>query len=172
MSNSIKTSAHIGLVNPKSPENMGSILRASGCYQVSSIHYTGTRYDRASQYVTDTKKRHLDISPTHVTNIIAVAKTLSLQTVAVELVEGAIPLPHFSHPVNALYVFGPEDGTIEQSILDECDHVVYVPTIGCMNLAATVNVVLYDRMTKSPQLAFNNDLIVASRDTNNRTRIR
>jgi tRNA(Leu) C34 or U34 (ribose-2'-O)-methylase TrmL len=26
--------------------------------------------------------------------------------------------------------------------------VVYIPTTGCMNLAATVNVVLYDRMAK------------------------
>ncbi len=27
-------------------------------------------------------------------------------------------------------------------------HVVYVPTRHCMNLAATVNVVLYDRLSK------------------------
>jgi tRNA(Leu) C34 or U34 (ribose-2'-O)-methylase TrmL len=27
--------------------------------------------------------------------------------------------------------------------------VVYIPTVGCMNLAATVNVVLYDRMAKA-----------------------
>jgi tRNA(Leu) C34 or U34 (ribose-2'-O)-methylase TrmL len=26
--------------------------------------------------------------------------------------------------------------------------VVYIPTTGCMNLAATVNVVLYDRLSK------------------------
>jgi tRNA(Leu) C34 or U34 (ribose-2'-O)-methylase TrmL len=26
---------------------------------------------------------------------------------------------------------------------------VYIPTVGCMNLAATVNVVLYDRLAKS-----------------------
>lgn len=150
---------------------MGSILRAAGCYQVQSIHYTGTRYDRASQYVTDTKKRHLEISPTHVVDIIAVAKAQHLKLVAIELVEGAIPLPDFSHPANAMYVFGPEDGTIEQLILDQCDHVVYIPTIGCMNLAATVNVVLYDRLAKQPQIAFNDDLIASSRDTNNRTRV-
>jgi tRNA(Leu) C34 or U34 (ribose-2'-O)-methylase TrmL len=26
---------------------------------------------------------------------------------------------------------------------------VYIPTVGCMNLAATVNVVLYDRLAKA-----------------------
>jgi tRNA(Leu) C34 or U34 (ribose-2'-O)-methylase TrmL len=33
--------------------------------------------------------------------------------------------------------------------------VVYVPTIGCMNLAATVNVVLYDRLAKELMRAQN-----------------
>jgi len=30
--------------------------------------------------------------------------------------------------------------------------VVYIPTVGCMNLAATVNVVLYDRLAKALRL--------------------
>ena len=32
----------IGLFNPKSPENVGSIMRAAGCYGVSSVFYTGS----------------------------------------------------------------------------------------------------------------------------------
>jgi tRNA(Leu) C34 or U34 (ribose-2'-O)-methylase TrmL len=162
--------AHIGLVNPKSPENMGSVLRAAGCYQVSSIHYTGSRYARASQFVTDTKNRYLNITPTHVDDLIVIAKQQGLKTVVVELVVGAIPLPDYDHPPQALYIFGPEDGSIDQDIINQCDDIVYIPTIGCMNLAATVNVVLYDRLAKQPNIAFGDDLIVASRDTNNRTK--
>ena len=165
-------SAHIGLIDPKSPQNMGSILRAAGCYQVSSIHYTGSRYARASEYITDTKKRHLDIKPTQVDDLLTVAKQLQLTTVGIELVEGASPLPQFSHPDQAMYIFGPEDGSLPQAVVDGCDQVVYIPTIGCMNLAATVNVVLYDRLVKRPQLSFNNELIKASRDTNNRTKVK
>lgn len=149
---------------------MGSVLRAAGCYQVSSIHYTGSRYDRASQFVTDTKKRHLNIVPQQVDDLISVAKNQGWQTVAVELVVGAVALPDFKHPDQAMYIFGPEDGTIEQSTLNQCDAIVYVPTIGCMNLAATVNVVLYDRLVKQPNITFGDELILASRDTNNRTK--
>ncbi|GAF89366.1 unnamed protein product, partial [marine sediment metagenome] len=29
-----------------------------------------------------------------------------------------------------------------------CKHTIYIPTAYCMNLSATVNVVLYDRMNK------------------------
>jgi tRNA(Leu) C34 or U34 (ribose-2'-O)-methylase TrmL len=80
-------------------------------------------------------------------------------------------LPEYQHPNQAFYIFGPEDGTISQGILDRADDVVYVPTIGCMNLAASVNVVLYDRMAKSALVIANNELILKSRDTNNKVRV-
>ncbi|MEP2653112.1 MAG: TrmH family RNA methyltransferase, partial [Paraglaciecola sp.] len=38
---------HLAITNPKSPQNMGSILRAAGNYQAYSIRYTGERYARA-----------------------------------------------------------------------------------------------------------------------------
>lgn len=41
------------------------------------------------------------------------------------------------------------DGQLWQRLMDQQGRdVVYVPTNGCMNLAATVNVVLYDRAAK------------------------
>ena len=51
----------VGLFNPKTPENVGSVLRAAGCYGVNSVFYTGVRYDRAKEFVTDTKKVHQKI---------------------------------------------------------------------------------------------------------------
>ena len=150
---------------------MGSILRAAGCYSVNSIFYTGERYARAKGFATDTKNAGADIPVENVDNIQAcLAQKPSL--VAIELVEGATPLPHFRHPENALYLFGPEDGSLPQVLINQCDHVVYVPTKGCMNLAATVNVLLYDRMAKSSATEYNDDIIRASRDTNNRTMLR
>ncbi len=41
-----------------------------------------------------------------------------------------------------------EDGTLKKDITDFCRETIYVPTKGCMNLAAAVNVILYDRMAK------------------------
>ena len=68
--------------------------------------------------------------------------------VAVDLVEGAENLVDFYHPERAFYVFGPEDGTLGEKVLTWCRKRVMVPTMQCMNLAACVNVVLYDRMAK------------------------
>lgn len=91
--------------------------------------------------------------------------------VCVELTEGATALPEFIHPENALYIFGPEDGTIDQATIDKADHVVYIPTTGCLNLAATCNIVLYDRAAKRQDIVAGDDLIKQSRDNNNHSKV-
>jgi tRNA(Leu) C34 or U34 (ribose-2'-O)-methylase TrmL len=68
--------------------------------------------------------------------------------IAVDLIDGAVSLPAYKHPERAFYIFGGEDRTLGKRIADRCRDVVFVPTDRCMNLAAAVNVVLYDRMTK------------------------
>lgn len=160
-------SAAIALCNPKSPSNVGAVMRAAGCYGASAIYYTGTRFERAAKYHLDTRNisQQIPLSPVNsLTELMGESRKL----VCVELAEGAIPLPEFTHPEDALYIFGPEDGSIDQSVVDLADAVVYVPTIGCMNLAATVNVLLYDRMAKQSNAIDHRELIKQSRDVNNR----
>ena len=73
--------------------------------------------------------------------------------VAVEFIERARPLTNYSHPQQAFYIFGPEDGNVPDDILEWCRDVVQVPTAYCMNLACAVNVVLYDRLAKQQRIA-------------------
>lgn len=157
----------IGLVNPKSPANVGAVMRAAGCYQATAIRYTGERFDRAARYRTDTKNVQSKIPLTGV-DCLYEALPADVKVVCVEFAEGATSLPDFVHPERALYVFGPEDGSIPQHVVDRADHVVYVPTVGCMNLAASVNVLLYDRLSKSDHIPHSEELIKSSRDANNR----
>lgn len=97
---------------------------------------------------------------------------VDMKIVCVEFAENATPLPGFRHPQNAFYIFGPEDGGISQEVIDRADAVVYVPTNGCLNLSATVNVVLYDRLTKTSRGFAGNEHIRQSRDTNNRLKVK
>ena len=161
-----KSHVTIGLTNPKSPTNVGAVMRAAGCYQVDEVNYTGQRYEKAAKFHTDTKSATRTIPLTAVESFL---DNLDSETkiVCVELAEGATPLPRFKHPENAIYIFGPEDGSISQDVADRADHVVYVPTVGCMNLAATVNVLLYDRLAKSDEMDESNELIKKSRDNRN-----
>ncbi|WP_299008483.1 RNA methyltransferase [uncultured Shewanella sp.] len=166
----------IGLLNPKSPTNVGGVMRAAGCYGADAVFFTGKRYLLAAskgnaQYNTDTKGAGRVIPQIQVEDLReAVGNDVSL--VCVDLVEGACPLPEFQHPDNALYIFGPEDGTVNQSLIDASDAVVYMPTRGCMNLAASVNVLLYDRMAKKAHFESGDALIRQSRDTNNRVKVK
>lgn len=159
-------SVSIGLVNPKSPTNVGSVMRAAGCYQVDEVYYTGERYERGARFQTDTQAARRKIALMGVDDLLDVVPD-GASVVCVELVKGAIPLPSYQHPENAFYIFGPEDGNLRQSLVDKADAVVYVPTIGCMNLAATVNVLLYDRLAKSGSELSGDELIAESRDCRN-----
>ena len=161
----------IGLINPKSPDNVGAVLRAAANYRVSNVFYTGTRYpqaiERKGRTVDTRRKVSKDVLLSATDQLIDVV-TDNMKIVCVEFAINAIPLPVYQHPTDALYIFGPEDGSIDQGIIDQADAVIYVPTVGCMNLSASVNVLLYDRMAKSSVDYASNALISENRDTNNR----
>jgi len=163
-------SVTIGLVDPQSPANVGSVLRAAGCFGVDAVVYSGTRFARASRFHTDTQHAGRTIPLTAVASL-PESVPPGARLVCVELAEGAIPLPEFRHPEHAFYLFGPEDGTLGQELIDRADAVVYVPTVGCLNLAAAVNVVLYDRLAKATASPAGDELIRRSRDKNNRVKV-
>lgn len=138
----------IGLDNPKSTLNIGSVFRAAGCYNVSMIALSGLRASlRIGHCPTDTQKvtRHIPIL--RVNNLQDVIP-FDCVPVAVDLIDEAIPLYAYNHPERAFYIFGAEDATLGEKVLSWCRDIIFIPTKQCMNLAATVNVVLYDRMAK------------------------
>jgi tRNA(Leu) C34 or U34 (ribose-2'-O)-methylase TrmL len=139
----------IGLVNPKGLENVGAVLRAAGCYGASMVAISGLRADHwIGRIKTDVQRAYRGIPVLRVADVLE-AIPFDCAPVAVEFLPGARSLVDFAHPERAFYVFGPEDGTLGRSVIDRCGgRVVQVPTQHCMNLAATVNVVLYDRLAK------------------------
>ena len=169
-----KHQVSLGLVNPKSPDNVGSVLRAAANYGIDKVFYTGDRYPRAIER----KARSVDMGRKVSKDVLIAQKdclleavTDNMKIVCVEFALNAIPLPEYQHPENAFYIFGPEDGSIDQALIDQADDVVYVPTVGCMNLSASVNVLLYDRLLKTGNYNPSNTLIRENRDTNNRLKV-
>lgn len=169
-----KHQVSLGLINPKSPDNVGSVLRAAANYGAEQVFYTGHRYPRAierkARVVDMSRKVSKDVPITQQDCLIG-AVTENMKIVCVEFALNAIPLPEYEHPEHALYIFGPEDGSIDQAIIDQADDVVYVPTVGCMNLSASVNVLLYDRLVKAGNYDASNTSIRENRDTNNRLKV-
>ena len=63
-----------------------------------------------------------------------------------ELLDEAVDLPSFRHPLRAAYVLGPEQGSLSPELLARCDHVVRIPSSFCVNLAMAGAIVMYDRV--------------------------
>ena len=135
----------VGLDNPKTNINVGSVLRAAGVFKCDMVAISGHRYKRAP---TDIRKHYRHLPLLQVNDLHDVIP-YDCVPVAVELVERASPLTEYKHPERAFYVFGAEDATLGARVLSWCRDVVYIPTNGCLNLAACVNVVLYDRLCKA-----------------------
>lgn len=140
----------IGLSNPKDSSNIASALRAAGIFNVAMVAATGKRYGRHSA---DTMRAYRHLPLLQVPDLRAVLPYDCI-AVAVEIVESATPLPEYTHPERAFYIFGAEDQTLGSATLDWCRDVVFIPTRRCLNLAACVNVVLYDRCAKRNEWAF------------------
>ena len=139
--------ACIALDNPKSGENVGGAMRAASVYSAQLIVLGGMRPKTLLKYPTDTMNTYRHLPVLRVNSVLDVIP-YDCVPVGVDLVGGATPLPRYKHPERAFYIFGAEDATLGKRILDHCRDVVVVPTRHCMNLAATVNVVLYDRLAK------------------------
>lgn len=159
------SNAAVMLVDPKHPHNVASALRATAIFGGSALYWSGSRVpppdawpegarlpreERMKLYRTVLFKHlaqpgHLLIPPAGVERDVV--------PVAVELRDAAESLIDFEHPENALYCFGPEDGSLPRSVLAGCHRFVRIPAHADMhsvplNLAAAVNLVLYDRMAK------------------------
>ncbi|MDR9829394.1 RNA methyltransferase [Vibrio sp. FNV 38] len=161
----------IGLYNPKNPTNVGAVMRAAGCYGATQVRYNGERYNRATKLQADTKKAHQHIGLVEMPDLTADLAS-DVEIVCVELAVGATSLPNFTHPKNAIYLLGPEDSSLPQEVVDKAHHVVYVPTNGCMNLAATANVVLYDRLAKTLGSIDDEQQVLDNRDNKNRLKVK
>lgn len=129
---------------PKDMHNFAGMMRAAHCYDVKMLVLGDDRYQFSPP---NTTKAERSIPLLRVKNIFD-ALPYDCVPVAVDIISGAVPLPEYNHPQRAFYIFGPEDGTLGAEITKKCRDVVYIPTKFCMNLAATTNVVLYDRFSK------------------------
>lgn len=150
-------SASILLVDPKYDFNVGGAVRASAIFGASPVRWTGERIgnlkrlpreERMAQY--NERVRFGGVHPANSLDYIEMVTSFGVTPVAVELRENAEPLDIFVHPERVCYVFGPEDGSLGGPTLSRCHRFVCIPGAirTPLNLAAAVNIVLYDRFTK------------------------
>ena len=139
------------LINPKYPFNVGGAVRACAALGSERLHWTGDRVGFNKQVLPSEEKkeyRQQSVQFSHETDALEQLKKEGYSPVAVEIKDEAENIFYFEHPDKAVYVFGPEDGSLDREIYQQCHRFVFIPTHFCLNLAAAVNVILYDRRIK------------------------
>lgn len=150
--------ASILLIDTKFPHNVGGAVRALSCFGGGEVTYTGNRIDMGDRLPREERMKaykntpwwHLS-SPRPIERMLVdvhMRRGAVPVPVAVELLPGTEPLHTFEHPDHALYVFGPEDGSLPNGVRRSCHRFVTIPSYHCLNLAAAVYIVLYDRAVK------------------------
>lgn len=137
----------IGIQGNKTPANLGSLFRSAVCMRAAYVFTIGRRYDRVA---TDTLN-----APAHVPcfnfptldNFLR-HRPLNAPIVGVELGDNTRRLESFTHPRRAIYLLGPEDGSLSKRAQEECTFLVEIDTVYCLNVATAGAVVMYDRQRK------------------------
>jgi hypothetical protein len=101
-----------------------SAVRAASCYGIGQVRFTGDRGrlvgERCRRLPREERMRgYQEVQLRHADQPLT-------------------PLISFTHPDRAVYVFGPEDGSLDRAILGLCHRFVVTPTRHCNNLAAAV----------------------------------
>jgi tRNA(Leu) C34 or U34 (ribose-2'-O)-methylase TrmL len=141
------------LVNPKYPRNVGGAYRSCAALGAEQLWYTGDR--AAAQWEAEGRlpREERLRAYRHVELIRGEGRFLrqfpGATIVAVEVDPGAQVLTYFEHPDEAVYVFGPEDGTLPKGIRTACHQFVIIPSDTALNLySAVTSILLHRRITR------------------------
>ena len=125
--------------------NLGNLMRSAHGFGASFTFTIGATY-QALEARADTSKGAQHLPHYDWASVEELVLPAGCRLVGVELLDQAIDLPSFQHPLRAAYVLGPERGALSPPLLARCDYVVRVPTSFCVNLAMAGAIVMYDRV--------------------------
>lgn len=144
----------IGAERTSKALNLGNIMRSAHGFGAAFTFTLGGTY-QAMEARADTSKGQWHLPHYNWATLDELRLPHACKLVGIELIDGAVDLPAFQHPLRAAYVLGPEKGSLSPDLLARCDAVVKIPTKFCVNVAIAAAIVMYDRvrsMTNAPRL--------------------
>jgi tRNA G18 (ribose-2'-O)-methylase SpoU len=133
----------VGVEGVSKPFNVGNLMRSAHAFGAGFVFTIAADYAGAGS---DTAKTHEHVPFYRFDSVEELNLPNSCALVGIELMDEAVDLPIFPHPLNAAYVLGPERGSLSPALIERCDHVVRIPARFSINLGVAGAIVLYDRM--------------------------
>jgi tRNA G18 (ribose-2'-O)-methylase SpoU len=135
----------IGAERSSKALNLGNLMRSAHGFGAAFTFTVGATY-QALEARADTSKGQVHLPHYNWTSVPEMRLPVGCQLIGIELIEDAIDLPDFRHPLRAAYVLGPELGSLSPEMLAACSAVVKIPTSFCVNVAMAGAIVMYDRV--------------------------
>jgi len=126
--------------------NLGNLVRTSHAFGASFFFTVNSSLNYSEIKSTDTSHADIHMPFYSYKNMEDFTLPKDCSLVGVELIDGAVDLPSFRHPLRAAYVLGPEGGNLSPAMVERCDHIVKIPTKFCVNVGIAGAMVIYDRM--------------------------
>lgn len=142
----------IGVERISKQMNLGNLMRSAHAFGASYFFTVGARLDREERH-SDTSKAVSHLPLYTWPSVEAMVLPERCRLVGLELLEEAIELPSFGHPLRAAYVLGPERGSLSPELAARCDYIVKIPTAFCVNVAMAGAILMYDRVKSLGQFA-------------------
>lgn len=136
----------IGIYNVKRTHNFGALIRTARVFGADFVFSVGNRNPQEQSSI----HAELTLPLFHFKTLgdFMGSIPVNAQLVCVELTPGARDIRTYQHPARAVYLLGPEDGTLPDGIMRAHDTVI-LPGAYPLNVAMAATVVLYDRAMKS-----------------------
>jgi tRNA G18 (ribose-2'-O)-methylase SpoU len=136
----------IGAEGVSKSANIGALLRTGHAFGASFCFTIGSGWDARAARTADTADTRLHVPMWRYPTVADLSLPRECALVGIELLEDAIDLPSFRHPLNAAYVLGPERAGLSASLQERCNHIIRIPTRFALNLAVAGALVVYDRL--------------------------
>lgn len=136
---------HVAIENWQHDSNIGTIVRSANAFNVAVVHVIGKRHwNRRGAMVTD---RYLDVK--HHATVDEFAEAMrqdEREVIAVDNIEGSIPLAQTSLPKRAVLVFGGEGPGLSEAMQAVSKKMVMIEQFGStrsINVGVAAGIVMY-----------------------------
>lgn len=136
----------IGCEGISKPMNLGNICRTAHSFGASFTFTVNEDLQKRDINKSDTSSSEDEVPHYAFDSVENMIVPRGCKVVGVELTEDSVDLPSFCHPRSAVYVMGPEHGSLSPQMVERCDYTIKIPMKFCVNVGVAAAIVMYDRI--------------------------
>lgn len=136
----------IGILDPKTTDNVGTLLRSAHCFGADFTFVIGQRGLHRQASNTTRAERH--VPHYEYATFEQALGCFPLERVLVAVETEGEPIAPFHHPERAVYLLGNERSGLPRDVIERCDVTLTIPSAFCLNVAVAGSIALFDRVSK------------------------